>query len=61
MAIQPDGSVTLQYLGQVPAAGRTVDELRTALDEQYKSRFVNPSMLVTPVKFNTGWRSCGLG
>jgi polysaccharide biosynthesis/export protein len=53
VAIQPDGTITLQYLGQVPSAGRTVDELRAALDEQYKSRFVNPSMLVTPVKFNT--------
>ena len=30
--IQPDGAITLQFLGQVPAAGRTLDELRTATE-----------------------------
>ena len=52
-AIQPDGTVTLQFLGQVPAAGRTIDELRAALDDGYRKYLRTPDMMVVPVKFNT--------
>ena len=51
--IQPDGTITLRQLGQVPAAGRTVDELRADLEERYSRWIRNPAITVTPLKFNT--------
>lgn len=53
LVVQPDGSVTLRLLGQVRAAGRTVDELRGTLEEQYKKYYKVPSITVTPLKVNT--------
>ena len=51
--IQPDGTVTLPMLGQVAAAGRTVEELRNDLELQFKKHIRNPGITVTPIKFNT--------
>jgi polysaccharide biosynthesis/export protein len=51
--IQPDGTVTLRLLGQVRVAGRTVDEVRQDLDQRYKKYVQDPSITITPVKFNT--------
>ncbi len=53
LVIQPDGTVSLGLLGQVAAAGSTVDELRQRLDEAYKKYFESPMIIVTPVKVNT--------
>ena len=52
LMIQPDGTITLRLLGQVPAAGRTVDELRNTLEERYLEYYKVPSMTVTPLKTN---------
>ncbi len=52
LMIQPDGTVTLRLLGQIPAAGRTVDELRDALEERYLEYYKVPSITVTPLKTN---------
>jgi polysaccharide export outer membrane protein len=51
--VEPDGAITLPLLGQVPAASRTLDELRAALDQLYKVQLRAPNIVVTPLKLNT--------
>lgn len=51
--VQRDGSVTLSQVGQVPAAGRTIDELRQDLDDRYRNFIQNPAITVSPVEVNT--------
>ena len=53
LMVQPDGMITLRLLGQVPAAGRTVTQLRDSLEELYKKYYKVPSITVTPSKVNT--------
>jgi polysaccharide export outer membrane protein len=52
LMIQPDGTITLRLLGQIPAAGRTVEELRDAIEERYLEFYFVPSITVTPLKTN---------
>ncbi|MDH3718123.1 MAG: polysaccharide biosynthesis/export family protein [Planctomycetota bacterium] len=51
--VQPDGTITLRQLGQVPAANRTVEELRKALEEAYKRVVKKPTITVTPTNTNS--------
>lgn len=53
LKIQPDGSITVRILGQVHAAGLTVEQLRDVLREQYKEYYEEPAIDVTPVKTNS--------
>ncbi len=53
LLIQPDGTITLRLLGQVHATGRTVPQLRDALEEAYKKYYKTPAITVTPLKVNT--------
>jgi polysaccharide biosynthesis/export protein len=53
LLIQPDGTITLRLLGQVHATGRTVTQLRDALDELYQKYYKIPAITVTPLKVNT--------
>ena len=53
LIIQPDGTVTLRLLGQIRAAGNTVDSLRTVLDKRYAKFYNVPAITVTPVRVNT--------
>lgn len=53
LAIQPDGTITVRLLGQVQAAGLTVEQLRTTLETKYKRLYDEPSIDVTPVKTDT--------
>lgn len=53
LVIQPDGTITVLLLGQVHAARRTVDELRSALEEKYKEFYKVPAVTVTPLQVNT--------
>ncbi|MFM2096163.1 MAG: hypothetical protein RIS70_3287 [Planctomycetota bacterium] len=53
VTIQPDGTITLRLLNQVPAAGRTVDELRKDIEQRYKEFYNDPAITVTPLKDNT--------
>ncbi len=53
LLIQPDGTITLRLLGQVHATGRTVLQLRDALEELYKKYYKIPAITVTPLKVNT--------
>jgi polysaccharide export outer membrane protein len=51
--VQPDGNITLTLLRQVPVAGRTVEELRTDLEERYRQYIREPSITITPTKLNS--------
>jgi polysaccharide export outer membrane protein len=53
LIIQPDGTITLRLLGQVQATGRTVTQLRDALEKLYKKYYNVPAITVTPLKVNT--------
>lgn len=53
LLVQPDGYLTLRLLGQVRAAGRTVEELRADLEERYQQFYKVPAITVTPIKVNT--------
>lgn len=53
LVIQPDGTITVRLLGQVPAAGLTIRQLRTVLETKYKKLYDEPTIDVTPVKTNT--------
>lgn len=53
LLIQPDGSITVRLLGQVQAAGLTVEGLRSLLEREYKAFYDDPSIDVTPVRTNT--------
>jgi len=53
LIIQPDGTITLQLLGQVRASRITVDELRAQLEDAYKEFYKVPSITVTPLEVNT--------
>jgi polysaccharide biosynthesis/export protein len=51
--IQPDGTITLRLLGQVRVAGRTIDDVRKDLEDQYQRFVREPSITVTPTKLNS--------
>ncbi|NIL97522.1 MAG: sugar ABC transporter substrate-binding protein [Planctomycetales bacterium] len=51
--IQPDGTITVGQLGQIPAANRTIEELRKALEEAYKRLIREPTITVSPIDTNT--------
>jgi polysaccharide export outer membrane protein len=53
LILQPDGTITLRLLGQVHATGRTVMQLRDALEKLYKKYYKVPAITVTPLKVNT--------
>jgi polysaccharide export outer membrane protein len=53
VTVQPDGSITLPLLGQVPATRRTPARLRDELEEAYKKYVRVPAVTVTPLKINT--------
>lgn len=51
--IQPDGSVTLFVLGAVPAAGRTIPELREDLQTRYSKYYEDDIVSITPKQIDT--------
>jgi polysaccharide export outer membrane protein len=53
LVVLPDGTITLPLVGQIPAAGMSVDQLRKHLDEVYKEYYKVPAITVTPVKVDT--------
>jgi polysaccharide biosynthesis/export protein len=53
LVVQPDGTITMLFLGEVRAAGLTVPELRSKLNELYTKYYKLPEITVTPVKVNT--------
>jgi polysaccharide biosynthesis/export protein len=53
LIIQPDGTISLPHLGQVRAAGMTVDGLRQHLEERYLEFYRVPAITITPLVVNT--------
>lgn len=53
LVILPDGNVTLPLIGQVRAAGRTVQQLRNEIQERSKKWYKFALWTVTPVQVNT--------
>ncbi len=53
LIIQPDGTITLRLLGQISAAGLTIEQLRQNLDRSYREFYKEPSITVTPLEVNT--------
>jgi polysaccharide export outer membrane protein len=53
LVIQPDGTISLPLLGQVRAAGMTIDGLREFLEDKYTKYYKVPAITVTPVVVNT--------
>ncbi|MFV2066894.1 MAG: polysaccharide biosynthesis/export family protein [Pirellulales bacterium] len=52
LIVQPDGTITLRLLGQVPAWGRTVAQLRQDLERRYTKYYHDPAITVTPLRVN---------
>ncbi|CAL1125455.1 unnamed protein product [Cladocopium goreaui] len=52
VVVQPDGTITLALLGQVPAADRTVTELRDDIEQRYEQYIQKPAITVIPQKLN---------
>lgn len=50
LEIQPDGTITLRFIGQVHAAGQTIEQLRELLNDRYEEYYAEPSIDVTPVR-----------
>lgn len=46
LVIRPDGMISLSLIGQVLAAGKTVENLQAELDERYTKFVKNPAMVV---------------
>jgi polysaccharide export outer membrane protein len=57
LIVEPDGTITLPFLGQVRASGSTLEELRKRLDEQFKSQITNPQISVVPIEVNSNLQS----
>ncbi len=53
LKVQPDGTITVRLLGEVHAAGLTVEQLRDLLQDEYQEYYDEPAIDVTPVKTNT--------
>ncbi len=51
--VQPDGTISLTHLGQVPVAGRSIEEVRSDLEVRYAEHVRTPAITVTPIKLNT--------
>ncbi|MGB9432663.1 MAG: polysaccharide biosynthesis/export family protein [Candidatus Acidiferrum sp.] len=49
VAVQPDGYVTLQAVGEVPAAGKTLPEFRKLIQEAY-AKTVSPQAITVELK-----------
>ncbi|MFG0256212.1 MAG: polysaccharide biosynthesis/export family protein, partial [Rhodopirellula sp. JB053] len=44
LLIQPDGTITVRLLGQIQAAGLTVEGLRTLLEREYEAFYDDPAI-----------------
>jgi polysaccharide biosynthesis/export protein len=53
MIVQPDGTVTLQLLGQMHATGRTMVQLQGEVEKAYLKYYKIPSITLSPLKVNT--------
>jgi len=54
LVVQPDGNITLPLVGEVLAAGKTVQELRQDLIAEFEKFQRQPHITVTPLEVNSG-------
>jgi polysaccharide export outer membrane protein len=54
--VQPDGDINLPLIGDVPAAGKTVKELREELVRRFSQIERDPLITITPLEVNGGLR-----
>lgn len=53
VSIDPNGDIHYLLVGSVPAAGRTIDELRNDLGERFKRHLRFPLVSVVPLEFGS--------
>ncbi len=53
IAIQADGTIVLRLIGALPAAGKTIAQLRMDVEEAYTKYYKNPAIDITPIRTNT--------
>ncbi len=53
LTVQPDGTISLRLIGEVQAAGRTIEQLRAVLESRYRQYVKEPKIDVIPQKTNT--------
>jgi polysaccharide export outer membrane protein len=51
VTVQPDGYITLREIGDLPAAGQTLPELRESIRSAYSKIFRNPDISIVPKDF----------
>ncbi len=51
--VEPDGTITMPLLGQVRAAGMTLEELGKELDRLFKDQIKDPRISVSPIVLNS--------
>ena len=51
MQIRPDGKISLGLIGEVTAAGKTIEELTKQLEQRYTGQLKNPSIAVQVASF----------
>lgn len=56
LRLQPDGKISLPYIGLVQAAGRNASALADVLNERYRKFYVEPKMHVTLLSTGSGLR-----
>jgi polysaccharide export outer membrane protein len=54
LVVQPDGRITLPLVGEVLATGKTVQDLRDDLTEEFGKFQRQPHITVTPLEVNSG-------
>lgn len=54
--IRPDGKISLPYIGSYYVVGKTIEQIRTELVEQYENILVNPEIYVTVPEYLTQLR-----
>jgi polysaccharide biosynthesis/export protein len=50
--IQPDGTIILPQVGSVTAAGKSMETLRTELDDRFRPFLREPSITIVPISIN---------
>ncbi len=53
VTIQPDGYITVRLLGQIRAAGKSVEAVTNDLEQQYKDLVKEPAITITPLLMNS--------
>jgi len=54
LLVQPDGTVTLPLIGEVTAAGKTINDFRDEVVKLYGKYQRDPQITVTPISVNVG-------